>query len=175
MSYLKIVVTWWEELAHRKRPWCWEGLGAGGEGDDRGWDGWMVSLTQCTWVWANSGRWWRTGKSSMLQSMGLQRDKNNWATELNWTESFATTVKMRNIWHWLWNQFQVNILKDLSFNGIWRSYLKRQVCLLEGIMLKDTTKPKSNRRKDLLHAASKEKTGDLSQIDVSPTAKFRKF
>ena len=54
----------------------------GGEGDDRGWDGWMASTTQWTWVWANSGRWWRTGKPSVLQSMGSQRvgHDSNWTT-----------------------------------------------------------------------------------------------
>ena len=72
------------KLTHWKRPWCWERVKAGGEGDDRGWDGWMVSLTQWTWVWANSRRWWRTGKPGMLQSMGLQRVGHYWATELNW-------------------------------------------------------------------------------------------
>ena len=46
------LATWWEELTHWKRPWCWERLRAGGEGDDREWDGWMASLTQGTWVWA---------------------------------------------------------------------------------------------------------------------------
>ena len=50
-----------EELTHWKRPWCWEGLGAGGEGDNRGWDGWMASLTRWTWVWVNSGSWWEQG------------------------------------------------------------------------------------------------------------------
>ena len=50
------LVTWCEELTHWKRPWCWERLKAGGEGDDRGWEGWMASATQWTWVWANSGR-----------------------------------------------------------------------------------------------------------------------
>jgi len=64
---------------------CWEGLGAGGEGDDRGWDGWMASLTQWTWVWVNSGSWWWTGKPGMLQFMGSQRVGHNWASELNWT------------------------------------------------------------------------------------------
>ena len=49
-----------------KRPWCWERLRAGGEGDDRGWDGWMASPTQWAWVWASSGRWWRTGKLGMM-------------------------------------------------------------------------------------------------------------
>ena len=56
-----------------KRPWFWETLRAGGEGDDRGWDGWMASATQWTWVWANSRRWWRTGKRGVLQSMGSER------------------------------------------------------------------------------------------------------
>ena len=55
------------------RPWCWGSLKAGGEGEDRGWDGWMASPTRWTWVWASSGRWWRTGKPGVLQSMGLQR------------------------------------------------------------------------------------------------------
>ena len=50
-------------------PWCWERLKAGGEGDDRGWDGWMASLTQWTWVWASSRSWWWIGKPGMLQSM----------------------------------------------------------------------------------------------------------
>ena len=68
------LATWFEEPTHWKRPWCWERLRAGGEGDDRGWDGWMASAIQWTWVWASSGRWWRTGKPGVLQSMGLQRD-----------------------------------------------------------------------------------------------------
>ena len=56
-----------------KDSWCWERLRAGGEGDTRGWDGWMVSLTRWTWVWASSRSWWWTGKPSMLQSMESQR------------------------------------------------------------------------------------------------------
>ena len=76
-----------KELAHWKRLWCWEGLGAGGEGDDRGWDGWMASPTRCTWVWVNSGSWWWTGRPGMLQFMGSQRVGHDWATELNWTDA----------------------------------------------------------------------------------------
>ena len=75
-----------EELTHWKRLWCWEGLGAGGDGDDRGWDGWMASPTQWMWVWVNSGSWWWTGRPGMLQFMGSPRVGHNWATELNWTE-----------------------------------------------------------------------------------------
>ena len=76
--------TWCEELTHWKRPWCWERLKAGGEGDDRGWDGWLASLTRWTWVWASSGSWWRTGKPGVLQFMGSQRVRHDWVTELNW-------------------------------------------------------------------------------------------
>ena len=65
-----------------ERPWWWERLKAGGEGDDRGWDGWMVSLTRWTWVWVSSGSWWWTGKPGVLQSMGWQRVGHDWATEL---------------------------------------------------------------------------------------------
>ena len=75
------------ELIHWKRLWCWEGLGAGGEGDDRGWDGWMASPTQWTWVWVNFRRWWWTGRPGVLRFMGLQKVGHDWATELNWTES----------------------------------------------------------------------------------------
>ena len=66
--------------------WCWEGLGAGGEGDRRGWDGWMASLTQWTWVRVNSGSWRWTGRPGVLRFMGSQRVGHDWATELNWTE-----------------------------------------------------------------------------------------
>ena len=80
------LATWCEELTHWKRPWCWERLKAGGEVDNRGWDGWMVSPTQRTWIWARSGSWWRTWKPGMLQSMGSQRVRQIWVTELKWTE-----------------------------------------------------------------------------------------
>ena len=62
----------------------WERLKMGGEGDNRGWDGWMASLTRWTWVWASSGSWWWTGRPGMLQSMGSYRVRHDWATELNW-------------------------------------------------------------------------------------------
>ena len=73
-----------KELTHWKRLWFWEGLGARGEGDDRGWDGWMASLTRWTWVWVNSGSWWWTGRPGVLWFMGSQRVGHDWATELNW-------------------------------------------------------------------------------------------
>ena len=82
-----------EELTHWKRTWCWERLRAGGEGDDRRWDGWMAPPTQWTWVWVNSGSWWWTGRPGVLQSMGLERVEHDWATELNWTECIAQGKK----------------------------------------------------------------------------------
>ena len=75
---------WPPDVTHWKRPRWWERLKAGGEGDDRGWDGWMASPTQSTWVWVNSGRWWWTGRPGVLQSMGSRRVGHNCVTELNW-------------------------------------------------------------------------------------------
>ena len=75
------LATWCEELTHWKRPWCWERLRVGKEGDERGWDGWMASPTQWTCVWASSRRWWRTGKPGVRQSTGLQRVGHDWTTE----------------------------------------------------------------------------------------------
>ena len=71
---------------HWKRPWCWERLKTGGEGDNRGWDGWRASPTGWTWVWASSRSWWWTGRPGVLQSVGSQSVGHDWATELNWTE-----------------------------------------------------------------------------------------
>ena len=77
-----LLATWCKE----KRPWCWERLKAGGEGDNRGWEGWMVSPTQWTWVWVGSGNWWWTRKPGVLWSMGSQRVGHDCVTEVNWTE-----------------------------------------------------------------------------------------
>ena len=76
------LATWCEELTHLKRPWCWERLRAGGEGDDRGWDGWTALPIQWTWVWVDSGSWWWTGSPGVLQFMGLERVGHDWVTEL---------------------------------------------------------------------------------------------
>ena len=78
-------ILWWKVLTHLKRPWCWERLRAEGEGDDRGWDGWMSSPTQWTWVWVGSRSWWWAGRPGVLRFMGLQSVGHDWVTELNWT------------------------------------------------------------------------------------------
>ena len=88
------LATWCEELTHWKRPWCWERLRAGGEEDDRGWDGWMASSTQWTWTWVNSGSWWWTGRPGVLRFTGSQRVGHDWATELNW--------EIQGTWDWSW-------------------------------------------------------------------------
>ena len=79
-----IWATWYEELTHLKRFWYWERLKAGGEGDDRGWGGWMASLTQWTCVWVNSGSWWWTGRPDVLRFIGSQRVRHTSVTELTW-------------------------------------------------------------------------------------------
>ena len=81
-----IWAIWCEELTHWKRPWCCGWLKAGGEGDNRGWDGWIGSPARWTWVWVNPESWWWAGRPGVLQSMVSQRVAHNWATELNWTE-----------------------------------------------------------------------------------------
>ena len=68
-----------QNQTHWKRPWSWERLKAGGEGDNRGWDVWMASLTWWTWVWASSGSWWWTGKPVCCNPWGLKElDTTEW-------------------------------------------------------------------------------------------------
>ena len=101
---------WWKELIHWKRPWCWERLKTGGEGDDRGWDGWMTSLIQWTWVWTNSGRQWNTGEPGMLLSMGWQRIEHDRATE-------QQQYKFKFIFTWV---RETNFMKE--YLSLTRSY-----------------------------------------------------
>ena len=86
-----ILATWCEELTPWKRPWCWEILKAGGEGDGRGWDGWMASPTQWTWVWASFASWWWTGKRAAVHGVA-----KSWTRLSDWTEAFIG-------FHYVWN------------------------------------------------------------------------
>ena len=100
------LTTWCKELTHWKRPWCWKRLRAGGEGGDRGWDGWMASLTRWTWVWANSGRQWLVS--------AVYGVTKNWARLSNWTEL---------------NGRKRRVTKeplDKAERGEWKSWLKPQ-------------------------------------------------
>ena len=115
-----------KELTHWKRPWCWERLRAGGEGDDRGWDGWMASLTWWTWVWVNSRSWWWTGRPGMLQLQGSQRVRHDLATELNWyTILCSRLLNMLNI-----NRFVVPFWTILDTKGEVGIFVKKvfQTC-----------------------------------------------
>ena len=103
------LATWCEELPHWKTPWCWERLKVEGEGDDRVWDGWMVSLTQWTWVWASSETWWWAGKPGVLQTMGSQRVGRDWVTETNWTE-----LNLGDCWWILLFLVAFNLVKFMS-------------------------------------------------------------
>ena len=80
-----------------------KGLEAGGEGDNKGWDGYMASPTWWTWVWVNSGSWWWTGRPGVLQFMGSQRVGHDWATEVNWTEVFRISKEERS-WGIIWSK-----------------------------------------------------------------------
>ena len=119
-----LLFTWCKALTHLKRPWCWERLRAGGEGDDRGWDGWMESLTRWTWVWVDSGSWLWTGRPGMLWFMGSQSIRHDWATELNWTLTF-------------WNSLRRIGIKS-SINVCYNSPVKSSVldlCLWGGLLI----------------------------------------
>ena len=91
------LATWCQQQTHWKRPWCWERLKAGGEEGNRGWDRWMASPIQWTWTWANSGRWWGTGKPGMLQSMGLRRVRHDLATEQQQNKCSEATGRIQPI------------------------------------------------------------------------------
>ena len=90
------LATWFEELTHLKRPWCWKRAKAGGDRDDRGWDGWVVSRTRCAWIWVNSGSWWWTGSLACCDSWGHK--ESDTTERLNWTEQriYKTIKKYRS-------------------------------------------------------------------------------
>ena len=97
------------------KDWCWEGLGAGGEGDDRGWDGWMASLTRWTWVWVNSGSWWWTGRPGVLRFMGLQRVGHDWATDLIWSDTLLNDTACQYLW-----VAKCYLLRSVVYECYWR-------------------------------------------------------
>ena len=92
------LATWCKELTHWKRPWCWERLRSKGEGADRAWDGWMVSLTQWTWIWANSRRQWSSEDPGVLHIAHEVAKSQVWLSS-NWTDLKCT------LWGDLTNEF----------------------------------------------------------------------
>ena len=115
---LQYLATWCKEGTHWKRPWCWARLKAG-EGDDRGRDGCIVSPTQWTWAWASSGRWWRTRKPGVLQSMGLQ--SQTWLSNGTTTITITSGFRVLSIWEsptvLVVKQVPWGILYKFSLNG----------------------------------------------------------
>ena len=107
------LAIWCEKPTHWKRPWCWERLRAG-EGSNRGWDGWMASLTQWTWAWANSWRQGRTGKPGVLQSMGSQK-----VLATTWCHVVYSVGKPAPLW---WKGFHVPTHPDLGFSSTHDSF-----------------------------------------------------
>ena len=107
-----------EELPHWKRPWCWERLKAGRQGDNRGWDGWKASLTRWTWVWVKSGRWWWTGRPGVLHFMGSQRVGHDWVTELNPSDEALflppCDVYLRSFLYLFYSLIKLYYIKSLS-------------------------------------------------------------
>ena len=128
------LATWCKELTHLKRPWCWERLRAGGEGDDRGWDGWTASLTPWTWVWVNSRSWWWTGRPGVLQFMGSQRVGHDWAVELN-NREIELLIQWylhlnRHIWllYWVWvSQLYADLQEQTSLRNLTRPWGKMKL------------------------------------------------
>ena len=117
---LKLKVQYFCYLMRRvdslEKHWCWEGLGAGGIGDDRGWDGWLASRTWWMWVWVNSGSWrWRPG---VLQFMESQRVRHNWATELIACEINQLPRFPGPLWLW-WAADQLP--SHVRFPELWHS------------------------------------------------------
>ena len=108
------LATQCKELTQWKRSWCWERLKAGGEGDNRGWDGWMASLIQCTWIWASSGTWWRTGKPGMLQSKGLQNVGHDWATTNTLHSLWTTTNTLHSL-----KKYLLSITSEIAYHRVY--------------------------------------------------------
>ena len=104
-----LLATCWEELTHWKRPWCWQRLKAGGEGDGRGWDGCMASLTRWTWVWASSGSWWWTGKPLCCSPWGCKE-----LATTEWPTS-CSVAKLCSILHYPWTAApQASLSRSIS-------------------------------------------------------------
>ena len=108
----------WQRTDSLEKPWCWERLKAGGEGDERGWNGWMASLTQWTWVWASSRSWLWTGKPGMLLFMGSQRVRHDWVTEVNWIE---LAILWNSAFKWVYLSFSPLPFSSLLFTAICKS------------------------------------------------------
>ena len=111
---------------------AWEDrLRAGGEGDHRGWDGWMASPTQWTWVWVSSRSWWWTGRPGMLQSMGWQRVGHNWAATLNWGDRSYLSIHPKSMSRHIW--LMLSYRSFMVWGLTYKSFIHFQVSLAYGV------------------------------------------
>ena len=117
------LATWCEELTQLKRPWCWERLKAGGEGDERGWDGWIASPIQRTWVWVCSGSWWWTGRPGTLQSSTPRTwghcspwgpKKSDTTEQLNWAQRIVMSPKAVLVASWNQNSLNLALISQVG-------------------------------------------------------------
>ena len=120
---ISTLATWCEELTPLKRPWFWERLKVGGEGNDRGWDGWMASLTQWTWVWASSGSWWWKGRPGVLRSRGSQSqtrlsDWTDWLKIMSLYSLLWKLIKSTHLWFSSPSWFLHTILTCYGFHNL---------------------------------------------------------
>ena len=118
--------TWCEEPTHLKRPWCSKRLKAGGERDNRGWDGWMASPTRWTWVWVGPRSWWWTGKSGVLQSIGSQRVRDGWVTELILSFAVQKILSLSRSHLFL---FLFLLFWEMDWKRYWCNSCQRVICL----------------------------------------------
>ena len=138
--------AWWAAQSQTWLTWLsssssWARLKAGGEGDNRGWDGWMASPTQWTWVWASSGSWWWTGKAGVLQFMGSQRVGHDWLTELNW-DTFLEKQRKNNLNIWNIGTNGGHSQKDPSDAAIRRVIAFSSIRLWNGLWPWETSREK---------------------------------
>ena len=134
-----------KELTHWKRPGCWEGLGARGEGDDSGWDGWMASPTRWTWVWVNSGSWWWTGRPGVLWFMGSQRVGHDWATELDWTEWAFSRLFSLHLYVWNFPWYKIFFKKIIDWK---KEAIKGHVHTIHSLWIMYSVAPNNNNKLD---------------------------
>ena len=116
------MAAWCKELTHLKWPWCLKRLKAGGERDDRGWDGWMASPTRWTWVWISCRSWWWQGSLVCCSPWGRKELRHNWVTELNWIKVLSLfTVNI--IINLLGLMLSTCVFVLFSFNDLFYSFL----------------------------------------------------
>ena len=125
MLKLQLMVIWCQQMTHWKNSWCWERLRAEGEESIRGWEGWMATPMKWTWTWANSGRWWGTGRPEVLQSLAQKESAllGNCTTTMHQLFFLSVRLIICKIWIlcMVWGFYGISmfLFKSLSPQNIW--------------------------------------------------------